>query len=72
MIAKIIGLGRLKLLLKDGRIKTLTGVLNIPNLVRNLTFVSKMSDVSVHTIFKIDKLKMVQGEIVLIRGVWCL
>ena len=32
----IIGCGRVKLKLKDGRIRTLLGVLRIPNLARNL------------------------------------
>ena len=38
----IIGCGRVKLKLKDGRIRTLLGVLHIPNLARNLIFVEKM------------------------------
>jgi hypothetical protein len=32
--------------------------------------VSKMSDVGVQTIFEKDTCKMVQGEMVLLRGVW--
>ena len=51
---KIIGHGRVKLLLKDGRIKTLPSVLHIPYLARNLIYVRKMSDASVHTIFEKD------------------
>ena len=30
-----------------------------------------MSDVGVHTIFEKEKWKMVWGEMVLMRGVWC-
>ena len=43
--ASIIGCGRIKLKLKDGRIRNIHGVLHIPNLERNLIFVGKM-DVS--------------------------
>ena len=64
--------GRFKLLLKDGRIKTILGVLHIPDLARNLIFLIKMSNVGVHTIFEKDICKMVQGEKVLMMGslVW--
>lgn len=58
-IAKIIAPRRVKWLLNDGRIKTLPGVLHIPNLARNLVSVRKMSDVGVHTIFGKDRCKMV-------------
>ena len=40
--ANIIGCGRIKLKLKDGRIRNIHGVLHIPNLERNLIFVGKM------------------------------
>jgi hypothetical protein len=39
---KILGRGRVKLLLKDGRIRTLPRVLHIPKLARSLISVSKM------------------------------
>ena len=38
---KIIGCGRVKFLLKDGRIKTLNRVLHIPDLDRNLISIRK-------------------------------
>ena len=68
-VAKIIGQGRIKLLLKDGRIRTLLRVLHIPNLAKNLIFVSKMADASVKTIFEKDTCKMVRQSMVLMRGV---
>ena len=66
---KIRGRGRVKLLLKDGRIKTLPGVLHIPGLARNLIYVSKMDDVGVKTVFEKGRCKMVRGAMVLMRGV---
>ena len=39
--ANIIGCGRLKLKLKDGRTENIHGVLHIPNLERNLIFFRK-------------------------------
>lgn len=57
------------MMLKDGKSITLLGVLHIPGLARNLIFVSKMSDASVHTIFEKDSCKMVRGTMVLMRGV---
>ena len=56
---KIIGHGRVKLLLKDGMIKTLLGLLDISDLAKKLIFVKKMSDACVHTIFKKERCKMV-------------
>ena len=56
---KIMRHGRVKLLLNDGRIKTLPGVLQIPGLVRNLVYVSKMADAGVKTVFEKDRCKMV-------------
>ena len=66
---KIIGHGRVKLLLNDGRIKTLPDVLHILGLDRNLISASKMANASVKTVFEKDICKMVQGEMVLMRGV---
>jgi hypothetical protein len=68
MTTKIKGHGRVKLLLKYRRIRTLLGVLHIPYLARNLIFVSNMSDAGVHTVFEKKTCKMVQGAIVLMRG----
>jgi hypothetical protein len=68
---KIMGCGRVKLLLKDGRIITLPGVLHIPKLAKNLISVRNMDDVGVDTIFGKNTCKMVRGEMVLMRGVQC-
>ena len=65
LIAKITRHGRVKLLLNDGRIKTLLGVLHIPGLARNLIYVNKMVDASVKTVLKKDRRKMVRGAMVL-------
>jgi hypothetical protein len=51
-ISRIIGCGRVKLFHKDGRIRTLLWVFHIPNLARNLIYISNMSDVGVHTFLK--------------------
>jgi hypothetical protein len=67
---KIVGRGRVRLILQDGRKITLPGVLHIPGLERNLIYVSKMSDVGVHTLFQKDSCKMVRGVMVLMKGVW--
>jgi hypothetical protein len=68
---KILGRGRFKLLLKDGRIRTLPGVMHIPKLARSLISVSKMEDAGVDTVFGKRTCKMVRGAMVLMRGVWC-
>jgi hypothetical protein len=68
---KILGRGRVKLLLKYGRIRTLPGVLHIPKLARSLISVSKLVDAGVRTVFEKNTCKMVRGEMVLMRGVWC-
>jgi hypothetical protein len=49
---KIVGQGRVRLILWDGGIRTLPGVLHIPGLERNLIYVSKMSDVGVTLYFR--------------------
>jgi hypothetical protein len=64
----IIGRGNFKLRLIDGRIKTLPGVLHIPGLARNLIFVSKMDDAGVKSIFEKETCRIVQGEMVLLKG----
>ena len=66
---KIMGCGRVKFLLKYGRIRTLPGVLHIPKLTRILILVSKLDDTSVDTILGKQTCKMVRGEMVLMRGV---
>ena len=48
--SSIIERGRVKLKLKDGRIRNLPGVLHIPNLERNLISVEKMDVASVKTV----------------------
>jgi hypothetical protein len=69
--AKILGRGRVKLLLNNGRIRTLPGVLHIPKLARSLIFVSKLSDAGVKTVFAKNTCKMVRGAMVLMRGFHC-
>jgi hypothetical protein len=56
---KILGRGRVKLLLKYGRIRTLPGVLHIPKLARSLISVRKMEDAGVDIVFGNDTCKMV-------------
>jgi hypothetical protein len=56
---KILGHGRVKLLLKDGRIRTLPGVLHIPKIARSLISVSKLDDAGVDTVFGKNTCKMV-------------
>ena len=56
---KIIGRGRVKLLLNDGRIKTLPGVLHIAGMARNLIYINKMANAGVKTVFEKDRCKMV-------------
>jgi hypothetical protein len=68
---KIMGHGRVKLLLKYGRIRTLPGVLHIPKLARTLIYVSKLDDEGVDNVLGNGTCKMVRGEMVLMRGVRC-
>ena len=58
-ISKIIGRGKFKLNLMDGRIRTLPSVLHILGLARNLIFVRKMDDAGVKTIFEKETCRMV-------------
>jgi hypothetical protein len=67
--AKTMGAGRVKLLLKYGRIRTLPRVLHIPKIPRGLISVSKLDDVGVDTVLGKGTFKMVRGAMVLIRGV---
>ena len=68
-LASIIGRGRVKLKLKDGRIITLPEVLHIPNLARNLISVGNMDVAGIQTMCGDGGCKIVQGSMVLIRGV---
>jgi hypothetical protein len=68
---KILGRGRVKFLLKYGRIRNLPRVLHIPKLSRSLISISKLDDAGVKTIFEKNTCKMVQGAMVLMRGVQC-
>jgi hypothetical protein len=70
LTTRIIGWGKLKLRLIDGRIRTLLGVLHILGLARNSISIRKMDDVGEKTIFKKETCRMVQGEMVLLKGVW--
>jgi hypothetical protein len=49
---RIIGRGKIKLKLIDGRIKTVPGVLHIPGLAINLISVRKMDNAGVKIVFK--------------------
>jgi hypothetical protein len=69
--AKIMGHGRVKLLLKYGRIRTLPGVLHIQKLARSLISISKLDDAGVDTVLGKGTCKMVRGAMVLMRGVQC-
>jgi hypothetical protein len=66
---RIVGHEKVKFFLKDRRIRILPKVLRILELDRNLIFVSKMSDASVHIVFERETCKIVRGEMVLLRGV---
>eukprot|EP00253_Pinus_taeda_P030009 PITA_30009 len=66
---KIIEHGKVELRLQGGRIKTIPSILHILALARNLSFVSKMDDAGVKTVFEKDTYKMVRGALVLMRGV---
>jgi hypothetical protein len=65
---RIIGRGKFKLRLIDGRIKTLLGVLHIPGLAKNLISVRKMDDAGVKEIFKKEIYRMVRGVMVSLNG----
>jgi transposase InsO family protein len=69
LTTRIIGRGKVKLRPIDGRIRTLTGVLYIPGLSKNLISVSKMDDVGVKTIFEKETHRIVLGAMVLLKGV---
>jgi len=67
--ARNIGLGKVKLKLQGGRVRTLPGVLYIPAMARNLISIRKLDDVGVKIVFEKDTCKMVRGALVLMRGV---
>jgi hypothetical protein len=54
----------------DGRIRKLSSVLHIPSLAKKLIYVSKMDDAGLKTIFEKETCRMVQGAMVLLKGVW--
>ena len=56
---RIVGRRKVKLKLQGGRVRTLSGVLHIPALARNLISISKLDDVGVEKVFKKDTCKMV-------------
>ncbi len=68
--ARIIGHGKVKLKLQGGRVRTLSGVLHILALARNIISISKMDDAGVKIVFEKDTWKMVQGAMVLMQEVW--
>jgi hypothetical protein len=59
LTAKIMGRGRVELLLKYGRIRTLPRVLHIPKLARSLIYVIKLDDVGVDNVLGKGTCKMV-------------
>jgi hypothetical protein len=61
---RIIGRGRVKLRLIDGRIRTLHGVLHVQGMARNLISVRKMEDARLITIFEKGTCRMVRGAMV--------
>jgi hypothetical protein len=54
LTTKIMRCRRVKLLLKDGRIRTLPKIFHIIDLDKFLIYVSKMSDIGVHIVFEKD------------------
>jgi hypothetical protein len=66
---RIIRRGKFNLSLIDERIRTLPSVLDILGLAKNLIFVRKMDDAGVKTIFEKEACRMVQGVMVLLKGV---
>jgi hypothetical protein len=65
---KIMEHGKVKLLLKDGRIRTFPGVMDILDLARSLISKSKLDGVGVDTLLGKGTCKMVKGAMVLMRG----
>jgi hypothetical protein len=65
------GRGGVKLLLKDGRIRTLPRVMHFPKLSMSLISVRKLDDVGVDTVFGKGSCKRVRGAMVPMRGVQC-
>ena len=51
------------------QIKTLPGVFHIPGLAKNLIYVRKMDDAGVKMVFEKETYRMVQGAMVLLKGV---
>jgi hypothetical protein len=68
LTTKIVKRGRARLILNDGRIRTLPTMLHILGLEINLIYVSKMSDTGVYTLFHKDLCNMVRGVMVLMKG----
>jgi len=69
LTTKIMGCRRVNLLLKYGRIRTLPRVLHDPKIARSLIYLRKLDDASVDNILGKDTYKMLQGYMVLMRGV---
>ena len=66
----IIGHGRFKLKLNDGRIINLPRVLHIPNIERNFIYVRKMDVACLNTMCVDGGCKIILGSMVLMEGVW--
>lgn len=67
---RIIGHGRVKVLMHDGRVRSFPGVMHIPSLARNSIYVSKMTDADVDCSCNKTSCKMVCRSMVLAQGVW--
>eukprot|EP00253_Pinus_taeda_P024334 PITA_24334 len=67
--ARIVGCRKVKLKLQGGRVRTLSGVLHIPALAKNLISVRKLDDAGVKTMLEKDNCMMVWGALVLMHGV---
>eukprot|EP00253_Pinus_taeda_P034797 PITA_34797 len=61
--ARIDGCEKFKLKLQGGRTRTLSGVLHIPELAKNLISVSNLDDARVKIVFEKDTCKMVRGAL---------
>jgi hypothetical protein len=68
---KIMVRGRVELLMKDGRIRTLLRVMDIIDLARIRISILKLDDACVGTLLGKEACNMVQGEMVLMRGDRC-
>eukprot|EP00253_Pinus_taeda_P021650 PITA_21650 len=67
--ARIFSRRKVKMKLRGGRVRTLLSVLHIPALAKNLISISRLDDAGVKKVFEKYTYKMVQGALILMRGV---